>query len=230
MSKEDRTVADVQNEIADALERLPQYANALQDLKALQHLFPPKGTHPEVSFHRNTGTKRKIPTHAGAGKWDPKSDSIVIRFQPTGGEEPGAGETSLAARPTEPKPAAAVRQTDPLHDVVLALERAERDPQLHFVSLKWFRDTYLLQQGFAWTASQPARQEVLVQAIEKRWVLTSKVPNPKAPEYPVTAIRLNRPHSQVQAILSLRGATAGDFDPIPVRGQPLSETVLRERR
>ena len=75
-------------------------------------------------------------------------------------------------------------------DLVRALDRAESRPGYGFVSLKWFRDGVLT--AFDWAQPDATRQNVLREAIEKRLVLTSKAPNPKSPEFPVTAIRLNR--------------------------------------
>ena len=136
-----------------------------------------------------------------------------------------------ARRPEIPAPSAAsplpVAPASPLRDLVLALDRAERDPHVSFVSLKWFRDKRLPEPGGSWAASTDARQDAIAKAIQNRWLLTSKVPNPKTPEFPLTAIRLNRLHPQVQEMLS---SAAPDFDPIPMRGEPLSETILRERR
>jgi hypothetical protein len=61
-----------------------------------------------------------------------------------------------------------------------------------FVSLKWFRDVVLKAESFEWAQSDAARQAVLRESIEGRLVLTSNVQNPKSPQFPVTAIRLNR--------------------------------------
>jgi hypothetical protein len=57
----------------------------------------------------------------------------------------------------------------------------------------------------------------------------SKVPNPKSPQFPVTAIRLNRLLPEIQAILGEQVADS-DFRPVDIRGEQLSATVLRERR
>src|SRR6185437_4318268 len=38
-----------------------------------------------------------------------------------------------------------------------ALRRAETAPGHSFVALKWFRDSYLPRQGFAWAESQESR-------------------------------------------------------------------------
>ena len=75
-----------------------------------------------------------------------------------------------------------------------------------------------------------ARDQVLREAINDGIVLTSKVPNPKSPAFPVTAIRLNRQHPQVVTVLGEQETPAAGFQPVDIGGEPLSETVLRERR
>lgn len=61
--------------------------------------------------------------------------------------------------------------------------------------------------------------------------LTSRVDNPENPRFPVTAIRLdNRQHPEVVAALGRHQAATRNFRPIGIRGEPLSETVRRDRR
>jgi hypothetical protein len=60
--------------------------------------------------------------------------------------------------------------------------------------------------------------------------LTYKVPNPKSPAFPVTAIRLNRRHPEVAAALEDEEGATSEFAPLAIKGEPLSATVLRERR
>ena len=74
------------------------------------------------------------------------------------------------------------------------------------------------------------RDEVLRNAIRVRAVLTSKVPNPKAPLFPVTSIRLNRQQPEVVSLLGEPIGSGFSFQPVSIRGEALSETVLRERR
>jgi len=71
---------------------------------------------------------------------------------------------------------------------------------------------------------------VLRDAIEKRLVLTSKVPNPKSPQFPLTAIRLNRLFADNQAIPGADHRANPDFSPVDIGGENLSTTILRERR
>jgi hypothetical protein len=119
---------------------------------------------------------------------------------------------------------------DRLSDLILALDRAERRPGYQFVSLKWFRDTALVHEGFSWTADEFARHDALREAIDRRWILTSKVANPRPPQYPVTAIRLNRRMPEVNAVLGSRAGNLPDFRPVSIRGEPLSATLLRDGR
>jgi len=118
----------------------------------------------------------------------------------------------------------------PISDLVRALDRAESTPGYDFVALKWFRDVFLPAEGFEWAKADSSRQDVLRNAIEKRLVLTSKVPNPKSPQFPVTAIRLNRLLADNQAILRARQGSDSGFHPVEIRGENLSTTILRERR
>jgi hypothetical protein len=117
-----------------------------------------------------------------------------------------------------------------VRQLLLALAKAERDPQLGFVALKWFRDTYLPRQGVIWADTPENRQRILVEAINRRWIVTSKIPNPKNPRYPVTAIKINRPLPEVRQLLEQEECLRTTFAPITIAGERLSATVLRERR
>ena len=111
-----------------------------------------------------------------------------------------------------------------------SLDRVERRPGYSFVALKWFRDKVLPGEGFAWAGTYEARSEVLSEAIRDNVVLTSKVPNPNAPAFPVTAVRLNRIHPEVIDSLGDGGRDSDDFSPVKIRGQGLSATIIQERR
>jgi hypothetical protein len=119
--------------------------------------------------------------------------------------------------------------TGPLMDVIRSLDRAESSPGHHFVSLKWFRDVALAAEELEWNKSSSARDAQVRDAIQRGIVLTSKVPNPKKPEFPVTSIRLNRSAPEVRTAL-LTPSKGGAFRPIEIRGGTLSATVLKDRR
>jgi hypothetical protein len=184
----------------------------------------PDGYQCEVHLHRGNRKKRRDADFET--NWDPDADSIRIEFSPL--EEEIEGATSrdvLSSKTVNPGPA-----EDRLADLVRALDRAERRPGYEFVSLKWFRDSALAQEGYRWASDEPARHDALREAIDRRWILTSKVANPRPPNFPVTAIRLNRQMPEVNGALGGRADNLPDFRPVPIRGESLSATVLRDRR
>ena len=178
----------------------------------------PAGYQCEVHLHRGNRKKRRDAEFEG--NWDPDTDSIRIECSPM--EE----ETNAASTQTTNRASA----EDRFSDLIRALDRAERRPGYQFISLKWFRDSALGHEGFAWAADEFARHDVLREAIDRRWILTSKVANPRPPQYPVTAIRLNRQMPEVNAALGSHAGSLPDFRPVSIRGEPLSATVLRDRR
>lgn len=183
----------------------------------------PEGYQCEVHLHR--GNRKKRSDAEFEVNWDPDADSIRISFSPTEEEIETASRPGLSSSTKNREPG-----DDPLTDLVRALDRAEGRPGYEFVSLKWFRDNALPHEGFAWAADESARHDALREAIDRRWILTSKVANPRPPNFPVTAIRLNRQMPEVIAVLGGRPGTLPGFRPLPIRGEPLSATVLRDRR
>jgi hypothetical protein len=169
---------------------------------------------------------RKKRSDASADNWSPESGRIEIRFEVT--PEEGKTAVSEVSRGVDKKPSPDSLETRLLR----ALDRAELRPGWNFVSLKKFRDEILPGEPFAPGAFQPADvhwQEAIRSAIEKRLILVGKVPNPKSPQFPVTSIRLNRLMPEVQEVLGLPKKDL-DFHPIHINGEPLSATILRERR
>jgi hypothetical protein len=201
------TISDIEVRIARKIPDL------LRELGVL-----PSGYRCQVHLH---GKMRKKHRDADFERnWDPDTDSIRIAFEPQ-------AEVEITAEERAVPPSVA---DDPLRDVVRALDRAERRPGYEFVSLKWFRDTALANEGYSWAADEPARHNVLRDAIDRRWILTSKVANPRPPNFPVTAIRLNRQMPEVNAALGREAGGPLAFRPVAMRGEALSATVLRDRR
>ena len=236
--KTEKTILEEQSEIEAALDHLPALAAQLPAaLKPLVRLSPRKGFRVQVSLRRgNAKDSRQVKQNAPASRWLPDSGLVAIMYRPSTPEEDQAVESTVEdvqdslAKPAETATKPAETASDPVQDIVMALARAEKDPQLGFVSLKWFRDTYLPQQGYPWAAIPDERQRVLVNAIDRNWILTSRVANPKNPQFPVTAIKVNRPLSEVHSILEQEPGPRSGFNPVAMRGEPLSQTVLRERR
>lgn len=156
-----------------------------------------------------------------------ETDSICITFKPISAESEAETQAvkQAAAFPAFSK----APHSTSLSDLVCALNQAEARPGYKFVALKWFRDVALPATGFSWTSEESIRQ-VLSDAIDRRLILISKVPNPKSPQFPVTAIRLNRLMPEVAAILGVQETSVRDFRPVTIRGENLSATVLSDRR
>jgi hypothetical protein len=214
-----RTIKDVEVQVEEKL------GEALKQLYLL-----PEGYQCSARLHGKSRDKKR--TASFEKSWSPDTDSIHIRFERTPEQasrasQPGARGTATAPPNSAGKSGAV---TDPLSDLIQALDRAESRPGFAFVALKWFRDAALPAEGFSWASADSVRQDALRDAIEKRLILTSRVPNPRSPQFPVTAIRLNRLMPVVRAILGTRDEGLPDFQPVPIRGENLSVTILRDRR
>jgi len=225
-------IKDVEPELAKKL------VDPLRD--ALRHLsyFPPEHYQIRVFLLDESGRKKR--RNAAARSWSPDSGRIEIRFEPVSqGQEQlhsqtlrrpenilGGEQDRLAAEPADSTPHLHPAEADLLR----ALNRAESKPGWSFVPLKKFRDELLPQEHLASMRTEVEQHSALRSVIEKRFVLLGKVPNPKSPQFPVTAIRLNRLMPEVRAALGQKGNADLDFHPMEIQGEPLSTTILRERR
>jgi hypothetical protein len=178
------------------------------------------------------GKKNRKPRTASFNEknWSPDTDSVCISFRPLSEEAEFKSEpVKQGAAVSTPQKSPLQTSNNPLPDLVRALGLAESRPGYKFVALKWFRDVAIPSSGFAWANEESIRQ-ILGDAIDRRLILISKVPNPKSPQFPVTAIRLNRLMPEVAAILGIQETIVRDFRPVPIRGENLSATVLSDRR
>ena len=207
--------ADVELELARRISEI---------LGKLDLAILPKGYQCQVHLHRGNRKKRRDADFEV--NWDPDTDSIRIGFAPIEEEFETATGRDLSPPGTEKQ----VSMEDRLSDLIRALDRAERRPGYEFVSLKWFRDSALAHEEYSWATDEFARHDVLREAIDRRWVLTSKVANPRPPNFPVTAIRLNRQMPEVNAVVGVRSSSLPAFRPIAIRGESLSATIVRDRR
>ena len=205
---------------------------------ALGHILPgylpqTEGYSPEIEIYENGRKKRR---DASRDSWRPGSGEIRIKFggaktKPQSATDTEPNElTSVPSIPEAPVPESFGTLVEHISDLIKSLESAEQRPGFDFVALTWFRDKVLPAEGHGWAETPSGRDEVLRAAIKDGAVLTSKVPNPKAPLFPVMAIRLNRQHTDVVGLVGGPGVSASNFQPVSIRGEALSETVLRERR
>jgi hypothetical protein len=186
------TASEIESELQRALSSLRELEERgilPGELKPLLHLAPPDGASVHVSLrHRDTGR----PLRPGpAPSWSARACGAWIVY------EVAAGLGTAGPAPVH----AADAGGSPLRDFVRALDHVEKDPHLRFVSLKWFRDTYLPKRGYDWANDPDIPRRIVHEAAESGLILTAKVPNPKTPEFPVTTIRLNRDHARVKELL-----------------------------
>jgi hypothetical protein len=214
----------------------PKFAQKLVDtlrdiLQDLSYTLP-EHYQPRVSLLDANGRKKK--RNAAANNWSPESGRIEIRFEATQLEnEHISTGISLRNRAVTAALPATSANTD-VHaaetELLKALDRAESKPGWNFVPLKKFRDEILPLEHCPSLSTDVEKRTALSTAIEKRLILTAKVQNPKAPQFPVTTIRLNRLMPEVKAALGQASSPELDFRPVEIHGEPLSATVLRERR
>ena len=235
MSQENPTsIGELAAQIEDALCAIRRLPNLPAELRALRHLCPSNGKRPRVKLcHQGKEKYPAIHRTASAHRWTPDA-ACYVRIEYVAGEGDNGAHARDTAHPNvdENEGTAAERGAakSPIRELLSALLAAEADPKLHFVSLKWFRDTFLPTRGFEWTKSAEDRQAAIADAIGRKLVSTGKVPNPKSPNFPVTTIRVNRTNPAVSELLSGEPTTTRPFRPIAIRGEPLSETILRDRR
>ena len=214
-------IRDLQRDVEESLASLPTMTLP-NELSGLRHL-PVNDRNPQVSI-RNVQSNRKVREDASATYFDPDNCELVINFVPI--EEPEDGtlmrESSVAYLEGSSHDVDLEESTGQLINELTDAERTRP-----FVGLKWFRDQFLPRCGRGWAVDPRTSGAMLRHATEQRLILTSQVPNPNQPLYPVTAIRVNRRHPRFQPSAPARTTR---FRPVPIRGGPIAETVINDRR
>jgi hypothetical protein len=101
--------------------------------------------------------------------------------------------------------------------VLEQVEKTGKSP----IPLEWFRDDALLHSyKFDWLESAEFRQRVIDKSIEEGVIKIGSIPNGLEGEPPVTTI------ASVKAELPQNGKR---FNPITVRGEPVSVSMMRDR-
>ena len=197
-------LAEQQERIANALEALVTMRREGMlppVLSPLLTLAPPAGMQTLVEFLDDHG--EPLPEHQGTRAFDAERHQIALSF--VSGSTAGHPERS-GGEVTE----------DQLRDLVEVLFRAEENPQLQFVALKFLRDRLLPDARLGWTRSPDACQRVIGDAIDREVLMTSRTPNPRNPSFPVTAVELNRRHPEVAQLLGDRAGSSAEA-PEPTR-------------
>jgi hypothetical protein len=217
-----------------ALELSRRLDNALAGiLQDLGHPVP-QSLQVQASLLDSHGRKKR--SNASADNWSPALGGIEIRFEPIPQERKQSNPRApqITAKDSAAKLAEHSKGVPGLHpaeaELLLALNRAESRPGWNFVPLKKFRDEILPQEHPSSMRTEVEQHSVLNRVIERKFVLLGKVSNPKSPQFPVTTIRLNRLMPEVKAVLGQTNSEDLDFHPVEISGEPLSATILRERR
>lgn len=222
MIRENKSIGELTAEIEAAFSRLRK-AQLPTGLEALRYLAPPNGLAARIELQRSNG--HRIKRTADAGNWDPKDCKAEVFFELEGDE---SGEADEGEPATEPE---LVQVENQMRDLILALDAAERDLRfVEFVGLKAFRDQFLVGRGLPWAADRDTRHYALAKAISAGLVLKASVPNPNRPDFPTTAVRLNREHPVASDVLREADADRVPFKPVKIRGKSLSSTIIEERR
>lgn len=214
-------IRDLQRDIEESLASVPT-STLPNELSGLRHL-PVSDRNPQVSI-RNVVSNRKVREDASASYFNPDNCELVISFVPIEDpeNEPLQREPGAAHSEGPPDDFDFEAATDQLIDELKTAERTRP-----FVGLKWFRDQFLPKCDHNWAHDPRASGALLRYATEQRLILTSQVPNPNQPLYPVTAIRVNRRHPRFQPGTPTPSVR---FRPVPIRGGPISETIINDRR
>ncbi len=209
--------------------------NALADILQELGYTVPQSHQIKASLLDSNGRKKR--SSASADHWSPVLGRIEIRFEPIAQQQSQINSQTSQTAAKESSPKAEKLSKDiagvlPAEaDLLIALDRAESKPGWNFVPLKKFRDEILPQEHLPSLANTDVHhRSVLESVINKKFVLVGKVPNPKSPQFPVTTIRLNRLMPEVKVVLGQTNSQDLDFHPVEISGEPLSATILRERR
>lgn len=201
-------IEDLEDALARALtaiRELDQQGALPPVLQALALLSPPRGFITNVEL-RPFEDPENPGEYAEDSRWDPRHGDVLITFEPSRDdgwrEERRPGWRAAPAAHAGPPDGAQA-----IEDVARVLGRAESDPNFTFVALKFLRDQ-LLPRHVPWANIPHEAQIQINRAIDAGAIVTTKVENPRQPQYPVTAVQLNRDNPIAQKVLAELQAAA----------------------
>jgi len=174
---------------------------------------------------RRKDARQRRPT---ADKPHKDGDWILVRLEDSRVASVG-GPPSRMPMPAEHANAQANGSAMDQAQCLQALRRAETAPGHSFVALKWFRDSYLPRQGFAWAESPEARDAALREITARGWARVEKIPNPRNPGFDTSALRVQMDSQEVRNILGEEESRGWGFPRIKVQGESGTE-ILRKMR
>jgi hypothetical protein len=201
------TINDVENAIQAGLEAL-RNAPLSDKITAALSFLAPEGFTPVIQLEEDGRKKRNT---AAASNWSPENGEILIYFEPKSEVSVPVGSDSAltgrrpGASPLPESPiisSTAIEQVDVSPNEIRQCCEALAEAEKAgklFVALTWFR----------------------AKAIDSGAIILKKIPNPKS-DFPTTTVSLNR-SGEMQQVVPPR------FHPVPVRGESVSTTIMRER-
>ncbi len=138
----------------------------------------------------------------------------------------GNGEVERSSEaPSSPSSEPPAAAGDRFERLIREIDRLERGGA--FVWVGFLAKNRLPQLGY----SADEVNALLNDAIDEGIVTVKDVPSPKNPQFRAREVRLERTHSLVRAALTRQAGNGGSTYVRPkVRGEPVSETIIRERR
>jgi hypothetical protein len=148
-------------------------------------------------------------------------------IKPRGGSPTAASDEVIRGRGCDPyyyqdKPMPESDGVNPLQiqQCCAMLEQVEKTGKTP-ITLEWFRDYAMLHSfKFDWLESAEFRQRVIDKAIEAKGIKLVSIPGTKREDTPVTILE------RVRVELPKNGER---YNPIVVRGEPVSTTLIRDR-
>ena len=221
MNYQVKTIADAEARISAGLNRLRSLARLDEDATFAISILAPAKRRTVVQLEEDGRKKRNT---AGIANWNHDKGEVRIYFEPE--DDNAEVEASNSEPQLDPEhsvslaPAKSLTTEEELKQCCLSLADAEKAGK-PFLALKWFRDTYLAGQAYTWASTPLDRGRVLNHAIHTGLIDTQSLTNPKNPTHPTTTLRLNRIHA--------KHLVGSRFNPIPLRGEPLSSMIIRDR-
>ncbi len=205
-------LAELERALAQALTMVRDLAaqNALPPVLApLNLIAPPRGFFVNVELKPYTDHAR-AEEWSRDPRWDARNGEVHLTYEPAREERFERGPRDDSDRgpdrgPARHEPPAPPNEEAALRDIIEVVARAESDPSFKFLALKFLRDQ-LLPRHVAWAGLPHEAQIQINRAIDAGALGTTKVENPRMPQYPVTAVALNRQHAIVIEVLRSFGA------------------------
>lgn len=135
------------------------------------------------------------------------------------------GTPADVAPPTPEELAKRPRKVDPLLERLIgALDTQQR--QRGFIWAGYVVKTLLPSMG----VDAHEAQVLLERLVQEEIVEIERIPNPNNQNFKTSSVTLRHDNDIVRAVLGQNGGTKKTFQPVPVRGEPASATLVRERR